>query len=127
MPKKRAVPLTLEEKRAKQREYQRRYTEKKALEQGKPLPRRLVSSDSPTIPDATDPATIAALINQRFGYSQIIGEYHRGGKTVIAERLKHTDSDTQRFRLKVTVYTFFSSEGELKNYTLKNKIPIQYN
>ena len=135
MPKNRTAPLTEEEKRERQREYQRRYLEKKAAKEGKPPPkqRTLFPPSECTLteplPVGADPAATAAIMNEKHGYSVIVGEARRGKKTVIAERLRgktNPESDGQ-YRLKITAYEYFGSLGDLKMYCLRNKIPLTYN
>ena len=134
MPRKKAAPLTEEEKRERRREYQRRYLAKKAAREGKPPPKQKTLFPPSeiaieTLLSGADPAITSAYLNEKHGYSVIVGEYRRGKKTVIAERLRskaNPDSDRQ-YRLKITAYEYFWSLAELKMYCLRNKIPLTYN
>lgn len=129
MPRKRTVPLSDDEIRARRAEYQRRWRAKQRAtktQKGSLYPPSEDVLYEPSTDGAADPATVAALVNQKYGYSKIIGTYHRGKQTIIAERLRRTEVDAPHYRLKMTTYLFFESEGALKNYALKNGIPISY-
>lgn len=131
MPRKRAAPLTANEKKERQREYQRRYLAKKAAREGKAPPKQKSlfppSEQNELSIRGDDPAITAAQINERYHFSVIIGQFKRGRKTVIAERIggKAAPDIEKRYRLKTTVYEYFSSEGELQRYCLRNKIPLE--
>ena len=133
MPREKATPLTEDEKRERQREYQRRYLAKKAAREGKPPPKQKTlfppSEQNELSIRGDDPAVTAAQINEKYHFSVIIGQFKRGRKTVIAERIggKASLELDKRYRLKITTYEFFGSEAELKLYCLRNKIPLSYN
>ena len=127
MPRK--AVLTEEERRQHQREAMQRWREK---QKSKPKPQKSLfpPSESVTLeplPGEADPAIIAAYLNEKHGFSVVVGEYRQGKRVIIAERLRHSDLDAPCYRLKVTQYYFFHSMGELHNYALKNKIPLETN
>lgn len=74
-------------------------------------------------------AVMAALVNEKYGFTKIIGLCRTGQQIVIAEKItgKANPDLKKRYRLKTTTYKYFSTDGALKLYCLKNKIPIQYN
>ena len=74
-------------------------------------------------------AVSAALVNEKYGFTKIIGLCRNGNQVVIAEKItgKANPDLKKRYRLKTTTYKYFSTDGALKLYCLKNKIPIQYN
>ena len=113
--------LTEEERKEKHREALRRYYQRQ-----KELKKRGNEPEASSIVKATESETAAAM-NEKYGFSDIIGEYRRGDKVIIAEHLKRRDSSKPNYRLKTVTYEFFHSKGELQNYTLKKKIPIQIN
>lgn len=118
----RVATLTEEERKQHHRENQKRYAEKQRKKPKKPTP----TKPAP-VPTRTDPALVAADINQKFRFSTIIGEGKRRGQTVvIAERMKGYDHPSQRYRLKETKYTFFDELDELKCYCSQHKISMDY-
>jgi len=127
MPRK--AVLTEEERRQHQREAMKRWREK---QKAKPKPQKSLfppSEQNEPLPGEADPAITAAQINERYHFSVIIGQFKRGRKTVIAERIggKAAPDIEKRYRLKTTVYEYFSSEGELQRYCLRNKTPLETN
>lgn len=128
MPRK--AVLTEEERRQHQREAMQRWREKQKSKPKQQKPQKSLfppSEQNEPLPGEADPAIIAAYLNQKHGFSVVVGEYRQGRKVIIAERLRHSDIDAPCFRLKVTQYYFFHSMGELQNYALKNKIPLETN
>lgn len=116
----RVATLTEEERKQHHRENQKRYAEKQRKKPKKPTPAK-------PAPTRTDPALVAADINQKFRHSVIVGEGRKRGQTVvIAERMRY-DHPSQCYRLKETKYTFFDDLEELKNYCSQHKISMDYN
>ena len=62
----------------------------------------------------------AAVINQKFGFSQIIGEWHsdKQAKHTILEKIG-TD-----YRLKITTYFFFKTEQEAEEYCITHRMKL---
>lgn len=93
-----------EEKRLKHNEAQRRYKERKKLESYK----NFDDSDAEIM---EDPATVAARINQKFGFTKICAEGHSRNTVAIVEYLNTRNYDgpekLKPFRLKVTEYFYF--------------------
>lgn len=128
MPRK--AVLTEEERKQHQREAMKRWREKQKAKPKQQKPKKNLfppPEEHDFATEKADPATIAAWINERHGFSEILGEYRRGSRTIIAERLKHTDFDSACYRLKETRYVFFSSRAELQTYAEKNRIKLRYN
>ncbi len=62
-----------------------------------------------------EPGTAAALINQRFGFSEVVGEGHDGFVHLIIERFTPT-----KFRVKRTSYHHFSSMDECRQWAVNH-------
>ena len=113
MPKKNPK-LSDEENRAKYREYQARYRAKKAEQQrqaGNDTPKSKPAAKALETLTESDPATTAAIINQRYEYSKIIAYHKFKNKVTICEHMKLYE-DSQPFRVKVTTYESFSTKAD---------------
>ena len=62
-----------------------------------------------------EPGTAAALLNEKHGYSEIIGEAHDGFVHIIVE--KFADS---KYRVKRTSHHFFSSADECRQWAVNH-------
>lgn len=107
MPRK--LDLSPEQRKARERELKKkqnqRYKEKKQQE------KQQRQSEALEMLTESDPATTAAIINQRYEYSKIIAYHKFKNKVIICEHMKLYE-DSQPFRVKVTTYESFSSKAD---------------
>lgn len=120
------MAISLEEKRRRNAEYMRRKRAEKQEQAQEGAQEQ--KCDAPNI-NGLDPATVAALLNALHHYTVVLGECRKKRLTVIAEKMlgKSEPDMEHRYRLKVTTYSYFKTEGELKAFCVKNKIPMKYN
>lgn len=64
----------------------------------------------------------AARINQKYGFSVVIGEHHRKNVHHIAERM----AAPEPFRLKAVSYYYFCSEEDLIAFCVEHKIKLDH-
>jgi len=122
-PQKRLKDMTPEERREYHAAEQRRYRERKRAEKeqqqrqaGQFTTPKKSPAKAPQTPIAqpltdTDPATMAAVINSRFGYSEIIAYHRFKNRVTICEKMKLYE-DGKPYRIKVTTYESFSSKAD---------------
>ena len=107
MPRK--LDLSPEQRKARERELKKkqnqRYKEKKQQEKQQKQAKALETLTE------SDPATTAAIVNQRYEYSKIIAYHKFKNKVTICEHMKLYE-DSMPFRVKVTTYESFSSKAD---------------
>ncbi len=107
MPRK--LDLSPEQRKVRERELKKkqnqRYKEKKQQEKQQKQAKVLEMLTE------SDPATTAAIVNQRYEYSKIIAYHKFKNKVTICEHMKLYE-DSQPFRVKVTTYESFSSKAD---------------
>ena len=74
----------------------------------------------------SEPGTAAALINERYGYTTIIADFHRPTRHVIVERFDGNADVPRVIRVKETKYTFMSSMEELHKWEKSQKTKLRY-
>ena len=118
-PQKRWKDMTPEERReyhnAEQRRYRERKRAKKAEEhrqatQSTTPAKSPAKAEKPPLPD-TDPATMAAVINQKYGFSEIIAFHRFRNRVTICEKMKLYE-DGKQYRIKTTTYESFDSKAD---------------
>lgn len=75
----------------------------------------------------SDPATQAAIINERYGYSTITAVNNKG-RNVIVEHLHRQFSANDHFRpyrIKITQYLYYNSMEDVRKWAAKEKITLQ--
>lgn len=67
---------------------------------------------------------IATRINEREGYTTIVGEARADNRIWIAEKMKTYKIGAARYRLKAVTYFYFSTRDALETFCNSKKIPI---
>ena len=75
----------------------------------------------------SDPATQAAIINERYGYSTITAVNNKG-RNVIVEHMHRQFTLKENFRpyrIKITQYLYYNSMEDVRKWAAKEKITLQ--
>lgn len=116
-------------------EYEREYAKKRYGKGKKELEEPLndvddsadVDSDSNSV--YYDPAMMAAVMNEKYGYSTICADSHWENRVVIVEKMRQRNLDSDEhfkpFRIKVTQYYFSNNMEGVRKWAKDHKIKLK--